>query len=80
MYKATDLAKRDIINISDGAKLGSVTDMHFDLSTGKVTAIVVSPSRKMGVFRAGREVVIPWEKVVKFGLDAVLVDVGPMTR
>ncbi|MTI80554.1 MAG: YlmC/YmxH family sporulation protein [Firmicutes bacterium] len=80
MYKATDLAKRDIINIADGAKLGSATDMHFDLNSGRVTAIVVAPSRKMGVFRAGAQnVVIPWEKVVKFGRDAVLVDIGPMT-
>ncbi|MBM7853682.1 YlmC/YmxH family sporulation protein [Desulfohalotomaculum tongense] len=80
MYKATELAKRDIINVTDGSKLGAVTDMHFDLNTGKVTAIVVSPSRKMGVFRAGREVVIPWERVVKFGVDAILVEIEAIPR
>lgn len=75
MLKATDLTKLDIINITDGAKLGAVTDMHFDLSTGRITALVVGQSRKMGVFRAGKDMIIPWNRIVKFGIHAVLVDI-----
>ncbi len=80
MFKATELAKRDIININDGSKLGAVVDMHFDMGTGRITAIVVSPSRKMGVFRAGRDLVIPWEKIIKFGRDAILVEINPLPK
>jgi YlmC/YmxH family sporulation protein len=74
MYKVTDLTKRDIVNIKDGSKLGAVTDMHFDLSTGRITALVVGQSRKMGMFRAGKDVVIPWDHIIKFGVHTVLVD------
>lgn len=79
MLKATDLSKLDIINISDGSKLGSVTDMHFDLSTGRITALVVGQSRKLGMLRAGKDLIIPWNRIVKFGVHAVLVDIdsGP---
>lgn len=36
MYRVTDLAKRDIINIADGSKLGMITDLNFKLVDGKV--------------------------------------------
>lgn len=77
MIKATDLTRLDIINISDGAKMGAVTDLHFDLASGRVTALVVGQSRKLGIFRAGKDLVIPWGSIVKFGIDAVLVDIAP---
>lgn len=79
MLKATDLSKLDIINISDGSKLGAVTDMHFDLTTGRITALVVGQSRKLGMLRAGKDLIIPWNRIVKFGVHAVLVDIdsGP---
>lgn len=85
MYKATQLAKRDIINVTDGAKMGAVVDVHFDHKTGRILAIVVEPSRRMGtfslgIFGSGREVVIPWERIVKFGVDTVLVEVDAIPR
>ncbi len=80
MFKATELSKRDIINISDGTKLGSIIDMHFDMSSARIKAIVVAPSRRMGMFRAGRDVVIPWEKIIKFGRDAILVEIDSLPR
>ncbi|WP_034638756.1 YlmC/YmxH family sporulation protein [Desulfofalx alkaliphila] len=80
LHKATQLAKQDIINITDGAKMGAVIDMHFDNKTGRITAIVVEPSRKIGLFRSGRELVIPWERIVKFGLDTVLVEIDSLGR
>lgn len=74
MYKVTDLSKRDIVNIADGSKLGAVTDLHFDLTDGKVMSLVVTPKKKMGIFSDSKEMVIPWDKIVKFGYDVVLVD------
>ena len=74
MYKVTDLSKRDIVNIAGGSKLGAVTDLHFDLTDGKVMSLVVTPKKKMGIFSDSKEMVIPWDKIVKFGYDVVLVD------
>lgn len=81
MIKATQLEMKDIINLSDGAKLGPVKDLHIDIETGKVVALVLqAPRRYMGLVRSGRDMVIPWELVKKFGLDTVLVDLQPMDR
>lgn len=81
MIKATQLEMKDIINLSDGAKLGPVKDLHIDIETGKVVALVLqAPRRYMGLMRSGRDMVIPWDLVKKFGLDTVLVDLQPMDR
>lgn len=76
MFKVSELGRKDIINIVDGAKLGPVKDMHLDLESGKVKAIVLQgPRRYFRLFGAGQDVVVAWEKVKKIGQDAVLVEV-----
>ncbi|SHE66854.1 YlmC/YmxH family sporulation protein [Desulforamulus putei] len=81
MIKATQLATKDIVNLKDGAKLGPVKDLHIDLETGRVVALVLqAPRRYFGLVRSGKDMVIPWELVKKFGIDTVLVDLEPMDR
>lgn len=81
MIKATQLETKDIVNLKDGAKLGPVKDLHIDLETGKVVALVLQGSRRyFGLVRAGKDMVIPWELVKKFGIDTLLVDLEPMDR
>ena len=81
MIKATQLETKDIVNLSDGAKLGPVKDLHIDIETGKVVALVLqAPRRYMGLMRSGRDMVIPWDLVKKFGVDTLLVDLQPMDR
>lgn len=76
LFKITDLGVRDIVNLADGAKLGPVRDVHIDAETGRVQALVLSPGKKFfGLFRAGREVMVSWEKVKKIGVDTILVEV-----
>ncbi len=76
MFKITDLTKKDIINMKDGAKLGPVKDAHFDPEEGRVRALVLEgPRRFFGLLSAGGDVVVPWEKIKKIGVDAVLVEV-----
>lgn len=77
MFKASELARRDFINVIDGRRLGPVVDLHID-EKGVVTALVVRGGRRyLGLFRWGREMVIPWQQVKKIGVDAVLVEVTP---
>ena len=77
MFKISDLAKRDIINLTDGTRLGPVKDIHIDSEAGTVVALVLkTPKRKyMGLMSAGQDVVVPWDKIRKIGVDAVLVDI-----
>lgn len=75
MFKITELTRKDIINVKDGTKLGPVKDVHVDLSEGKVRALVLEgPRRFFRLMSAGGDVVVPWEKIKKIGVDAVLVD------
>ncbi len=75
LFKVSDLNRRDIVNLADGAKLGAVKDMHIDPATGTVVAFVLEGSRRrFGLLSAGRDVLVPWSKVKKIGIDTVLVD------
>jgi len=74
MFKISDLTRRDFINLADGAKLGSIKDVHIDPSTGTVTAFVLQGSRRFGFLAAGRDIFLPWSKIKKIGVDTVLVD------
>ncbi|ACV64776.1 sporulation protein, YlmC/YmxH family [Desulfofarcimen acetoxidans DSM 771] len=77
MFKISDLARRDIINLSDGSRLGPVKDIHIDSAAGNVVALVLKTPKKkyMGLMSAGQDIVVPWDKIRKIGVDAVLVDV-----
>lgn len=75
LFKISDLGVKDIVNLVDGAKLGPVKDMHIDLETGRVLALVLSGKKYLGFFRAGKEVTVSWESVKKIGVDTVLVEV-----
>lgn len=76
MMKISDLRVRDVINISDGRRLGLLGDLELDLQQGRVTALVVpGPARFFGLFGRERDYVIDWSDIVKIGEDVILVDV-----
>ncbi len=76
LARASDLEARDVVNIVDGKRLGSITDVEFSLDSGRITAIIVPGSPKMlGLFARDSEVVIPWENIRKIGADVILVEV-----
>lgn len=75
MFKVTELAAKDIINVADGRRLGSLKDLEIDLATGKVQSLVLrSPEKYLRVLRRGGDVVIPWDRIKTIGLDTILVD------
>jgi len=75
------LSNREVINVDDGKRLGTISDLEVDLTAGRVTAIVVpGPGRFLGVFGGGKDYVIPWENILKFGEDVILVRTGSAPR
>ncbi|MFZ5634574.1 MAG: YlmC/YmxH family sporulation protein [Bacillota bacterium] len=80
MFKISELARRDIVNLADGAKLGAVKDVHIDPSTGTVLAIVLEGPRRFGLLSAGRDTLVPWSKIKKIGVHTVLVDLEAAHR
>lgn len=78
MVKISDLRAREVINIIDGRRLGPIKDIDIDLEEGRICAIVL-PSyggRLMGIFGRDNEIVIPWDKIVRIGVDVILVELN----
>lgn len=75
VMKSSDLRIRDVVNITDGRRLGVMSDIEVDLETGRVTAIIVpGASRMFGLLGRDSDYVIPWENIRKIGPDVILVE------
>ncbi len=74
--KGLDFKHKEVINITDGRRLGFVQDVCADLDTGKITHIIVPGSNKLiNIFSQNNNVVIPWQKVKCIGDDLILVEI-----
>lgn len=75
MNRTSDLKQKEVINLTDGRRLGFVSDVEIDLDTGKIDAIIIPGSgRLFGLIGKDNEFIIPWEKINKIGEDIILVD------
>ena len=71
----SELQTKDVVNLSDGNKVGKIKDIDIDIETGSVDNIVVLTVSKFRSFFSGSaSVVIPWERVVKFGGEVIIVN------
>ena len=76
--KFTQLQCKEVICVSDGRRLGFITDVQVDVPEGKIRAIVVpGPCRVLGILGRHDDYVIPWECIRRIGPDIVLVDTRP---
>ena len=67
--------RKEVINVSDGCRLGFVADVDVKIPEGKVVAIVVlGPCRWFGLFGRGEEFYIPWDCIQRIGDDIILID------
>lgn len=74
--KGLDFKHKEVINISNGKRLGFVQDVTANLETGTITSIIVPGSNKLfNIFSSGNEIVIPWDKVKCIGDDLILVEI-----
>ena len=81
MVKTSDLKQKEVVNVLDGKRLGTITDIEIDIDAGKLTAIVVpGAGRFLGIFGRNDDIVIPWEKIHKIGLDVILVEAVGFTE
>ena len=69
------IGKKQVINVCDGAILGYVTDIEFDICEGRITAVIVGCQSSLG-FGKGDSVRVPWCNIKCFGEDTILVDIA----
>lgn len=75
MVKTSDFKMKEVVNVNDGKRLGTITDIEIDIETGRLTAIVVPGAGKfLGLFGRDDDIVISWEKINKIGADVILVE------
>lgn len=70
----TDLREKEIINLKDGCRFGSVCDVEIDTCTGRVLALIVfGKSKFMGFGARSDDIRIAWEDIEVIGDDTILV-------
>ena len=69
-----ELRRREVINGSDGRRLGHVIDLVFSVESGKISGIIL-PYGKRGVFGKAQDLFVPWSCVQKIGEDVILVEI-----
>ena len=79
MGKTSDIRQKEVINITNGKRMGAVIDIEFS-TDGHIEAISVpGPFKMVDVFRGGgRGIRIPWKMVKKIGEDVILVELDEM--
>ena len=76
--KFTQLQCKEVICVSDGRRLGFITDVQVEVPEGRICAIVVpGPCRFLGVLGRNDDYIIPWSCIRRIGPDIVLVDTKP---
>lgn len=76
MIRISEFQMKDVVNVSDGKRLGNIGDIDIDIDTGKIRAVIISKqARMLGLFGKEVELVIPWEEIMKIGEDVILVKV-----
>ncbi|AKL95614.1 sporulation protein YlmC/YmxH [Clostridium aceticum] len=76
MIRASDLTEKEVINITDGRRLGLISDIDVNLEKGKINAIIVPNSEKfLGLFGKELESEVTWAEIKKIGIDVILVEV-----
>lgn len=76
--KFTDLQCKEVICVSNGQRLGFVSDVLVEIPDGNVCAIVVPCQGHFpGSFGRREDFFIPWNCIKRIGPDIILVDTKP---
>ena len=70
-----DLARKDVIRLSNGENLGRIDDIEFDEKSARLTAVVLrGRSHCLWLLGSDEDLVIPWQSIKTIGTDAVMVE------
>jgi YlmC/YmxH family sporulation protein len=75
--KLSELIGKEIVNIYDGARLGTIgdSDLIIDSASGIVDAIIIPGRNGLSRLLANRtQMIIPWKSVKKIGDEVIIVE------
>ena len=73
----SSLSSMEVINLCDGAKLGSPSDFEINPATGTISAIILPKDTGFFNFYKPESYRIPWERLQCIGEDTILVKLTP---
>ena len=73
IISTSDLRKKEIINMCDGARLGCASDFEFETCTAVITGLILKNNSGFLGLGSMDKVVIPWCKIECIGEDTILV-------
>lgn len=74
-FSLNNLKSMEIIDVSIGARIGYINDFKIDLNENVVTSILIGYS-KNSWFSKSNYLEIKWDKIIKIGVDVILIDGG----
>ena len=73
--RLSELQNKDVINITDGKKVGNIIDIAIE-NNGRMTSLIVEKSKFfVSMFSNKNELEIKWEQIEKIGEDVILVNI-----
>ncbi len=69
----SEFQNKDVVNISDGKKFGSVIDCKIDPGTGKILSFIIVPFKGV-FFKGSNKIEVEYEKIAKIGEDVILIN------
>ena len=70
-----ELRCKEVVNVTDGRRLGHIVDIVFDLLSARLLGIVVPGEKSFwNVFKNGSQLFIPFSCICKIGDDTILVE------
>lgn len=72
--KISDLQEKDVVNVSDGKKIGNIIDISID-KEGNMKGILVEKVHFFFSLFTNNVVEIKWDQIEKIGKDVILVKI-----
>lgn len=73
--RISDMHEKEVINISDGKRLGFVDDLEVDTCTAQITALVIKGCGHLfGLLGRTPDIVIQWKDIEVIGDETILVN------
>lgn len=78
--RMSELASKDIINLTTGGRLGSLgdSDLVINPETGAIEAIIVAQGGRFN--RSGHRLEIPWAAIRRVGPEVMIVDMAEVPK
>jgi len=71
--RLSDLQNKDLINIIDGKKIGSIIDASFNVESGLIEKLMIEPSKSLFSLKSNI-LEIKFSDIVKIGEDVILIN------